>query len=65
MTNEEQKLLDKLNELTSAGDNLALACARVCADYDGIHRLRAALAVWYDLRAGIHGSRAAKKEAAL
>lgn len=39
-----------------AGDELAAAAARVCAEYDGVHRLRAALSKWFDVRAGIHGS---------
>lgn len=43
--------------VTAAGDELAAAAARVCAEYDGVHRLRAALSKWFDVRAGVHGSK--------
>lgn len=36
------------------GDELALAAAQVCTEYDGVHRLRAKLSKWYGFRAGIH-----------
>jgi hypothetical protein len=47
----EERIVRDANELARAGDNLAIAAARVCAEYDGVHRLRAALSAWYQVRA--------------
>ena len=41
-------------EAIRLADDLAAAAARVCAEYDGIHRLRAQLSRWFNFRAGIH-----------
>lgn len=46
------------------GDDLATAAAYVCSEYDGVHRLRAALAKWFDARADIHGTQYPSKEQA-
>jgi hypothetical protein len=51
----DKEVLSDLATVTQVGDELAVAAARVCTEYDGVHRLRAALANWYNLRAGVHG----------
>lgn len=43
--------LAELVNVTNAGEELAEAAARVCKEYDGIHRLRLALSKWYLARA--------------
>lgn len=41
----------ELTKVIEAGNNLAAAAHRVQSEYDGIHRLRIALAGWYKMRA--------------
>lgn len=43
----QEMLAANLGNVTEAGNELAEAAHRVQADFDGIHRLRAALANWY------------------
>lgn len=43
----DETLITELNRLRAAGNELAEAAHRVSTDYDGIHRLRLALAGWY------------------
>lgn len=52
----DKDLAKELTEVRQTGDELALAAAQVVVHYDGIHRLRAALAKWYNLRAGIYAT---------
>lgn len=53
---KNEELLNKyITKISHVGDELALAAAQVCTEYDGVHRLRYALSEWYNLRAGIHG----------
>lgn len=40
-------LTEELNDLRRAGNELAEAAHRVSAEFDGVHRLRLALAGWY------------------
>lgn len=47
--------LEELINVTNAGEELAEAAARVCKEYDGIHRLRLALSKWYLARANEYG----------
>ena len=42
---------EELNRIIKAGNHLAEAAHRVQSEYDGIHRLRLALAEWYKARA--------------
>ena len=43
----EERLLDEMRAIRRAGNDLAAAAHRVQQDYDGVHRLRLALAGWY------------------
>lgn len=43
----DQKFVDEINRLKVAGNVLAEAAHRVQTEYDGVHRLRLALAGWY------------------
>ena len=45
MTLEEMVIADN-KALKKAGDDLAIAAQRVLAEYDGVHRLRLAIANW-------------------
>lgn len=47
MVNESEALAKELHDVIEAGNTLAAAAHRVSADYDGVHRLRLALAGWY------------------
>lgn len=47
----EPRLSEELNKIIEAGNKLAEAAHKVQSDYDGIHRLRLALAEWYKIRA--------------
>lgn len=52
----DQDLAEELTKVRQVGDELALAAAQIVTEYDGVHRLRAALSKWYNLRAGIHAT---------
>lgn len=43
----DETLIRELNRLRDAGNDLAEAAHRVQRTYDGVHRLRLALAGWY------------------
>jgi hypothetical protein len=43
----DETLVKELNRLRAAGNDLAEAAARISRDYDGVHRLRLAIAGWY------------------
>lgn len=51
----DKMLCEELDKVIHAGDKLAEAAHYVQANYDGIHRLRLALAKWYQTRADEHG----------
>lgn len=53
--NIEKQLIDEIKAIREAGDKLAQASHRVQSTYDGIHRLRLALANWYKVRADEFG----------
>ena len=53
--NSETKINDELDETIKAGNKLAEAAHYVQSNYDGIHRLRLALAEWYKVRANENG----------
>lgn len=48
-------LMKCFGDTISAGDKLAEAAHRVQADHDGVHRLRIAMANWYQVRADEFG----------
>lgn len=48
---KEKMLLNELDKTINAGNKLATEAHRVQADFDGIHRLRIAIANWYETRA--------------
>jgi hypothetical protein len=43
----DETQLRELHRIKTAGNALALAAHQVQAEYDGVHRLRLALAGWY------------------
>lgn len=51
----DEMLCNELNKVIEAGDKLAEAAHYVQSSYDGIHRLRLALAGWYKTRADENG----------
>jgi len=51
----DEMLCNELGKVIEAGDKLAEAAHYVQSSYDGIHRLRLALAGWYKTRANENG----------
>jgi hypothetical protein len=55
VTSEVEMLAEQLNRVTEAGNELAAAAHRISATFDGVHRLRLALARWYQTLADEFG----------
>jgi len=55
LVSPDEMLCNELNKVIEAGDKLAEAAHYVQSNYDGIHRLRLALAGWYKTRADKNG----------